>query len=216
MGQYDEIVASYLEKQEQLRAQLRVLEPLAKSSSAKVGEVPVSAIVHRLEREIRDLDGAIKRCRRKENGVQSELPPVSVRWKGMFQDNDRGDSPSAPGEPGQHAMVQVIFHCPKANRVIATGIEMNRNTFAGLARSRAMRCKFCGDEHAWEVIERTPKLATLLSRRAEDFLGRAAQSDAYAAQATDPAIRKSYERMASQWFRLAVEQEAKSDALQDS
>jgi hypothetical protein len=44
-------------------------------------------------------------------------------------------------------------------------------------------------------------------------LARAAQSDTYAAETADPDIREMYRRMAGQWYRLAVEHEARADAL---
>jgi hypothetical protein len=211
MGQYDGIIASYLEKQDKLRARLTTLETIAKGAN---GSSATLAARQRIEREIRDLDGAIKRCRKKEDGARhGDALPASVQWPGALPARD-GRKSSAAAADGP--MGQLIFHCPQANRVIATGVQVHPDTFASLASRRAMRCRFCGGEHPWDIVDRTPEVAAILSVRAEDFLGRSVQSDAYAAQAKDPAIRALYERMARQWFVLAVEQETRADALQQS
>lgn len=85
--------------------------------------------------------------------------------------------------------------------------------FENLPRARAMVCRFCSHSHTWEVVEQAPDVYALMSLRAEDFLGRAIQNDAYAAQIADPAVRNLYTRIAEQWYALAAENEAKADAL---
>ena len=77
-----------------------------------------------------------------------------------------------------------------------------------------MRCRFCGQEHAWEIVKRLPTTAALMSIKAEDFLGRSVQNDVLAAHATNPTVRHMHEHMSSQWYQLAVEHETKAAALE--
>jgi hypothetical protein len=74
-----------------------------------------------------------------------------------------------------------------------------------------MKCRFCDRAHAWELVTQLPAAAALMSIKAEDFLGRCVQSETYAARTRDPGIRELHERMAGQWYRLALEHEAKAD-----
>lgn len=110
-------------------------------------------------------------------------------------------------------MAQLIFRCNQAKRVITTGIEIDRSVFESLNKARSMLCRFCGQDHAWELVEQAPDAAALMSLRAEDYLGRCLQSEARAAEAVDPDIRDLYYRMAGQWYQLAVDHEARGDAL---
>jgi len=109
--------------------------------------------------------------------------------------------------------MHLVFRCGKFHRIITTGIEIESVLFESLQAPRLMHCRFCGQDHAWEVVESLPADAALMSIRAEDFMGRSVQSETHAAQATDPGIRDLYERMAGQWYRLAIEHEAKAAAL---
>jgi hypothetical protein len=201
MGEYDEIIASYLEKQANLRAQLKLLKEVAERDDQTVRS-PVRAAMRRIEYEIGDLDAAISRCRAKSRQPQSSAASSAMR-RGVRQDGN--------GQPRAEPVTQLVFRCQKADRVIATGIEITRELFESLPGARTMRCRFCGQDHEWEAVERTPAVVTRMSLRAEDFLGRAVQSDAHAANATDPAVRELYERMAGQWFQLAVESEDKAN-----
>jgi len=110
-------------------------------------------------------------------------------------------------------MAHLVFRCDEAKRVIATGIEIDPEIFKGFEITRLMPCRFCGGRHPWEIVEHAPDLAALMSLRAEDFLGRSVQSEFHASQARDRAIRELHQRMAAQWYRLAVEREATGDAL---
>src|SRR5215471_3696198 len=101
-------------------------------------------------------------------------------------------------------MAHLIFRCIAANRVIVTGIEINPVLFGGIGTTRLMPCRFCGDSHRWEIVDRAPEAASLMSVRAEDFLGRSVQSEANAAQVSDRDIREMHLRMATQWWRLAA------------
>lgn len=201
MGQYDDIIASYVEKQAKLRAQLKVLV----AGDGQSATLPVRAVIQRIEREIRDLDGAIYRCCTKSG----------TRQLGQERELSK-DPPTAPplegSRSGRH-LAQIVFRCEQADRVITTGIEIEAAVFHSLRTARVMRCRFCGEEHSWKVVERAPAAAALMSTKAEDYLGRSVQSEAYAVQATDPGIRDLYKRMAEQWYRLAIEQEAKAAAL---
>lgn len=110
-------------------------------------------------------------------------------------------------------MAHLIFRCHQANRVITTGIEIDPDVFRSLRTAREMRCKFCGLDHRWETVEKVPEARALMSLRAEEFLGRSVESEAYAARAADPGIRELYERLAGQWFRLAVHHEDQANGL---
>jgi hypothetical protein len=110
-------------------------------------------------------------------------------------------------------MAHLIFRRDHAHRVITTGIEIESALFEKLKSARYMKCRFCDRIHAWELVEQMPMAAALMSVRAEDFLGRCVQSEIYAAQTRDPWIRELHERMAGQWYRLALEHEAKADVL---
>lgn len=201
MGLYDDIIASYLEKQAKLRAQLKLLY----AGDGQTVTLPVRAAIERIEREIRDLDGAIYRCSTKSSALQpTESPrPASPQ---------RAEDHRAKRSNGQH-LAHIIFRCDQAGVVITTGLEIEAAVFESLRTARVMRCRFCGEEHSWKVVRRVPATAALMSTKAEDFLGRSVQSEAYAAQATDPGIRDLYARMADQWYRLAIEHEAKAAAL---
>jgi len=94
-----------------------------------------------------------------------------------------------------------------------SGVEIDHPTFRSLHITRTVPCRFCGQEHAWEIVDKVPEAAALMSLRAEDFLGRSIQSDAYAAQATEPGIRELYQRMAGQLYQLAIEHETKAGLL---
>jgi hypothetical protein len=76
-----------------------------------------------------------------------------------------------------------------------------------------MRCQFCGKDHAWEIVDRAPASAKLISLKAEDCLARSVQSELSALLTWNPDIRDLHERMAQQWYRLALEHESKADAL---
>jgi len=205
MGLYDDIIASYLEKQARLRAQLKLLY----AGDGQTVTLPVKAAIERIEREIRDLDGAIYRCSKK-----SALQPVEgpVPYPSRPTSPQKAEDHRAKLSNGQH-LAHIIFRCDQAGVVITTGLEIEAAVFEGLRTARVMRCRFCGEEHAWKVVRRVPATAVLMSTKAEDFLGRSVQSEAYAAQATDPGIRDLYARMADQWYRLAIEHEAKAAAL---
>ena len=110
-------------------------------------------------------------------------------------------------------MAHLIFRCPQANRVMTTGIEIDPDVFRSLRTAREMLCKFCGREHRWEAVERAPEVSALMSVKAEEFLGRSVESEAYAAKSNDPGIRSLYERLAGQWFRLAVHHEDQANGL---
>jgi hypothetical protein len=96
---------------------------------------------------------------------------------------------------------------------MTTGIEIDPDVFRSLRTGRAMICKFCGQEHKWEAVEQAPEAAFLMSLKAEEFLGRSVESEAYAAKSTDPGIRNLYERLAGQWFRLAVHHEDQANGI---
>jgi len=202
MGQYDDIIASYEDKQANLRRQLKLLRAVAEKDGQGLGSA-AKAAMRRIKYEIRDLEAAIERCREKSRGSSHPAPSSAIRI---------GADPAANGQPAV-AMAHLVFRCGKAKRVITTGIEITRELFESLPTARTMRCKFCGQDHPWEVVQQAPDVRALMSLRAEDLLGRAVQSDAHAATATDPGIRELYERMAGQWFRLAIESEEKANAL---
>ena len=110
-------------------------------------------------------------------------------------------------------MAHLVFRCDQFSRVIMTGIEMRPEVFNSLSIGRTMQCRFCGHDHVWEIVDHLPATAALMSIRAEDFLGRSVQSDVLAAEAMDPMVRDLHERLSAQWYRLALEQEAKAAAL---
>ena len=110
-------------------------------------------------------------------------------------------------------MAHLVFRCDKNGRVIVTGIELHPDTFNSLHKARIMRCKFCGQDHVWEVVKRIPAAAVLMSIKAEDCLGRSVQNDMLAARATNLHIRALHEQLSGQWFDLAIEHEAKANAL---
>lgn len=110
-------------------------------------------------------------------------------------------------------MSQLVFRCPEAKRLILTGISMEPGVFGRLQKSRSMICRFCGQEHPWELVDRWPEMFALMSLKAEDYLARSVHCDALAADADDPQARKVYARVAQQWFELAVEYETKADAV---
>jgi len=110
-------------------------------------------------------------------------------------------------------MAHLVFRCDQHSRVITTGIELHPQVFKNLDKVRTMQCRFCGQDHAWDVVEYLPATAALMSIRAEDCLGRSVQNDMFAAQATDLRIRALHEQISAQWYRLAIEHEAKAAAL---
>src|SRR5215813_11324874 len=111
MGQYDDIIASYLDKQANLRAQLKLLTAIAERDDQK-NRGPVRAAIQRIEHEIGDLDAAINRCRAKSEQTQ-RLPSSSALPIVPRQDGN--------GQLGEAAMTHMVFRCHKAQRVIATG-----------------------------------------------------------------------------------------------
>jgi len=113
----------------------------------------------------------------------------------------------------EDSLAHLIFRCRKANRVITTSIEIDPEVFRRLRTARELRCLFCGQTHKWEAVERAPDVFTLMSLRAEEFLGRSVESEVHAARAMDPGIRDLYERMAGQWFRLAVHHEDQANGI---
>ena len=110
-------------------------------------------------------------------------------------------------------MAHLIFRCNAANRVITTGIEIDPCVFGKLHKIRTIPCRFCGDEHTWELIEHLPATAALMSLKAEGFLGRAIEDESNAAKVLDPETRDLYERIAGQWYELAADHEAKAEIL---
>ena len=96
---------------------------------------------------------------------------------------------------------------------MTTGIEIDPAVFRSLQTARQMRCRFCGQDHRWETVEQAPEASALMSLKAEEFLGRSVESDAYAAKAADPGIRALYERLAGQWFQLAIHHEDQASGI---
>jgi len=96
---------------------------------------------------------------------------------------------------------------------MTTGIEIDPDVFRSLRNAREMVCRFCGREHQWEAVEHAPEAFVLMSLKAEEFLGRSVESEAYAAKSGDPGIRALYERLAGQWFRLAVHHEDQAKGI---
>jgi len=111
-------------------------------------------------------------------------------------------------------MAHLVFRCDHTSRIIMTGIEMRPEVFNSLSTGRTMRCRFCGQDHAWEIVEHMPAAAVLMSIKAEDLLARSVQSDVYASETNDPDIREMHERLSAQWYQLALEHEAKAAALE--
>jgi hypothetical protein len=166
VGQYDDIIASYLEKQAGLQARLRLLRAGEKRPGQRTRSAEQAAI-QRLEREIRDLEDAIARCR-----GRSGRPGRDRR------------RPAASGA-AQAGVRPLIVRCPHANRVILTGIEVDDEAFATIRRTAVMRCRFCGQEHAWELAERPSDALAPMPLGAEDFAGRSVVNGAHAAHPTD-------------------------------
>jgi hypothetical protein len=113
-------------------------------------------------------------------------------------------------------LAHLIFRCPQANRAITTGIEIDPEVFRSLRTTRTMRYQFCGRDHKWEAVEQAPEVFALMSLKAEEFLGRCVESEAYAAKSMDPGIRALYERLAGQWLRLAIHHEDQASAFSPS
>lgn len=108
-------------------------------------------------------------------------------------------------------MAQLVFRCGVANRLITTGIEVDPLAFSKIHVARTIRCRFCGQDHAWEIVDHlTEEMAAFMSVRAENYLGRSVQDETLAALANDPLTRDLYERMAEQWWRLSVEAEERA------
>jgi hypothetical protein len=55
-----------------------------------------------------------------------------------------------------------------------------------------MRCRFCGQEHAWELAERPPD--ALAPFGAEDVSGRSVANGAHAAHPADPDVGELHRR----------------------
>jgi len=115
-------------------------------------------------------------------------------------------------EKKANRMAHLIFRCDQHRRIIMTGVEVHPEIVKNL-RARTMRCRFCDQDHLWEVVQHMPAAAMLMSIRAEDYLGRSVQSDVLAAEAKDPEIRELHERMSGQWYHLAMYHEAQATAL---
>jgi len=96
---------------------------------------------------------------------------------------------------------------------MTTGIEIDPDVFRSLRTAREMHCRFCGQHHRWEAVEQAPEACALMSLRAEEFLGRSVESEAYAAKAADAGIRGLYERLAGQWFQLAIYHEDQANGI---
>ena len=137
MGRYDDIIASYLEKQASLRARLIMLRTGEKRAGQRMRSAEQAAI-HRIEREIADLQDAIARCRQKSGRPRHD-----------------GRPPAASGA-AQAGTRPLIVRCPRTNRVIATGIDIDHEAFAAIRTAGVMHCRFCGQEHPWELAERPP------------------------------------------------------------
>jgi hypothetical protein len=101
-------------------------------------------------------------------------------------------------------MAHLIFRCDRTDFTIMTGLEVEPEVFESLRAARFMQCRFCGQDHAWEIVDRIPEVAGLMSRAATDCLRRSLQSDANAARAIDADVRALYERMAGRWFEQAI------------
>ena len=110
-------------------------------------------------------------------------------------------------------MAHLIFRCPQVNRVMTTGIEIDPDVFRSLRTAREMHCRFCGQDHRWEAVEQAPEVFALMSLKAEEFLGRSVESETYAAKSGDPGIRALYERLAGQWFQLAIHHEDQANGF---
>jgi hypothetical protein len=104
-------------------------------------------------------------------------------------------------------MAHLIFRCDQTDLAIMTGLEVEPQVFESLRAARCLQCRFCGRDHAWEVVDRIPKAAGLMSRAATDCLRRSLQSDANAARAIDADVRALYERMAGRWFQQAIKRD---------
>jgi hypothetical protein len=119
------------------------------------------------------------------------------------KNGQRAHNSAGPGK-GWCLMAHLIFRCDQTDFVIMTGIEMEPEAFERLHPARSVQCRLCGQGHVWEIVERIPNAALLMSRAAKDCLRRSLLSDANAARAIDTDVRALYERMAGRWFRLAV------------
>jgi hypothetical protein len=108
-------------------------------------------------------------------------------------------------------MAHLIFRCDQTNLAMMTGLEIEPAVFERLHATRFVQCRFCGQDHAWEVVERIPEAAALMSRGATECLRRSLQSDANAARAVDADVRALYERMAGRWFRQAIKRDQPLD-----
>jgi hypothetical protein len=101
-------------------------------------------------------------------------------------------------------MAHLVFRCDQTDFAIMTGLEVEPEVFENLRATRRMQCRVCGKEHAWEVVDRIPKTAGLMSRAATDCVRRSLESDANAARSIDADVRALYERMAGRWFQQAM------------
>jgi hypothetical protein len=104
-------------------------------------------------------------------------------------------------------MAHLIFRCDQTDFAMMTGLEVEPEVFESLHSTRRMQCRVCGKEHAWEVVDRIPRAAELMSRAATDCVRRSLQSDANAARAIDADVRALYERMAGRWFQQAMKRD---------
>ena len=158
MGQYDDIIASYLEKQAGLRARLGLLRTGERRAGQRIHSAEQAAIL-RIQREIRDLEDAIARCRGKSGRPGRDRRHLA-----------------APGA-APAGVRPLIARCPQTNRVILTGIEVDDEAFATIRRTAVMRCRFCGEEHAWELAERPPDSFALMPFGAKDIPGQPTDPD---------------------------------------
>ena len=108
-------------------------------------------------------------------------------------------------------MAHLIFRCDQTNLAMMTGLEIEPEVFERLRAMRFVQCRFCGQDHGWEVVERIPEAAALMSRGATECLRRSLQSDANAARAVDADVRALYERMAGRWFQQAIKRDQPGD-----
>ena len=70
MAQSDDIIEGYHHKQAAIRHQIAKLRAMQKLAGGQTDNLVATATVHRLERQIDDLDNAIARCREKTLGAR--------------------------------------------------------------------------------------------------------------------------------------------------
>jgi hypothetical protein len=108
-------------------------------------------------------------------------------------------------------VAHLILRCDQIDVVVMTGLDVEPEVFESLRAARCLQCRFCGQDHAWEIVDRIPRAAVLMSRAATDCLRRSLQSDANAARAIDADVRALYERMAGRWFQQAIKRDQPVD-----